>query len=207
MLKNFMQTNSNANNTSKTVRNSTTNAFIEKPIDPPKPAGHPAEDVISQPQSREEGNKLTVGPNIKLKGSEITDCEILVVEGRVEASMKSRDIRIAESGVFSGKAEIEVAEIRGYFEGELIANKQLIIYATGKVSGHIRYGAIRIEEGGTISGDIAILSSQTRPLRDAVEMSTVRPFSDTKPDEEIDALQKANSPSSLLQNPAHRRHG
>ncbi|MBT9591851.1 MAG: polymer-forming cytoskeletal protein [Thiobacillus sp.] len=107
----------------------------------------------------EDGNKLIVGPNIKLKGSEITDCEILVVEGRVEASMDSRDIRIAEGGVFSGKAEIDVAEVRGHFEGELTARKRLVIYATGKVSGVIRYGAMSIEEGGTISGDVATLSA------------------------------------------------
>ena len=107
----------------------------------------------------EDGNKLIVGPNIKLKGSEITDCEILVVEGRVEASMNSRDIRIAEGGVFSGKAEIDVAEVRGHLEGELTARKRLVIYATGRVSGVIRYGALMVEEGGTISGDVATLPS------------------------------------------------
>src|SRR4051812_27649985 len=32
-------------------------------------------------------SKLIVGPDIKLKGAEITDCDTLVVEGRVEASM------------------------------------------------------------------------------------------------------------------------
>jgi cytoskeletal protein CcmA (bactofilin family) len=80
----------------------------------------------------EEGSKLIVGPHIKLKGSEITDCEILAVEGRVEAAMKSRDILIAEGGVFSGKAEIDVAEVRGTFEGELTARLRLIIHASGK---------------------------------------------------------------------------
>ena len=115
--------------------------------------------VATRPAASEDGNTLIVGPNIKLKGSEITDCEILVVEGRVEASMNSRDIRIAEGGVFSGKAEIDVAEVRGHFEGELTARKRLVIYATGRVAGVIRYGAMKIEEGGTISGDVATLSA------------------------------------------------
>jgi hypothetical protein len=44
------------------------------------------------------GSKLTVGPNIKLKGVEITDCDTLVVEGTVEATMDSRVIQIAEQG-------------------------------------------------------------------------------------------------------------
>jgi len=106
---------------------------------------------------RETGSKLIVGPDIKLKGAEITDCDTLVVEGRVEASMDSRAIQISEHGVFVGKAGIDVAEIRGRYEGELTARKQLVIRASGRVSGKVRYGKVAIEEGGEISGDIAAL--------------------------------------------------
>ena len=65
------------------------------------------------------GSKLTVGPNIKLKGVEITDCDTLVVEGTVEATMDSRVIQIAAEGAFRGSAEIDIAEIHGEFEGNL----------------------------------------------------------------------------------------
>src|SRR5260221_6548842 len=110
---------------------------------------------------RETGSKLIVGPDIKLKGAEITDCDTLVVEGRVEASMDSRAIQISEHGVFVGKAGIDVAEIRGRFEGELTARKQLVVRATGKVSGKVRYGKVAIEEGCQISRDIAALPEAT----------------------------------------------
>lgn len=103
-------------------------------------------------------SKLIVGPDIQLKGAEITDCDTLIVEGRVEASMDSRVIQISERGVFAGKAGIDLAEIRGCFEGELTARKQLLICATGKVSGKIRYGKLAVEEGGEISGDVAALT-------------------------------------------------
>jgi len=112
-----------------------------------------------QAESKEAGNKLIVGPNIKLKGSEITDCDILLVEGRVEASMNSRDMRIAEGGIFVGVAEIDTAEVRGAFEGELIARKRLVIHATGRVSGKIRYGALTVDEGGTLTGDVGSLTT------------------------------------------------
>jgi cytoskeletal protein CcmA (bactofilin family) len=108
------------------------------------------------------GSRLIVGPDIKLKGVEITDCDTLVVEGRVEASMDSRVVQIAENGVFSGTVSIDVAEIRGVFEGELTARKQLVIFATGRVSGRIRYGKIRIEEGGQISGEVSTLAAAVR---------------------------------------------
>lgn len=103
---------------------------------------------------KEGGSKLTVGPNIKLKGVEITDCDTLVVEGTVEATMNSRVIQIAEQGAFKGSAEIDIAEIRGQFDGNLTVRQKLVIYSTGKVTGTIRYGKLVVEEGGQISGDI-----------------------------------------------------
>lgn len=102
----------------------------------------------------EGGSKLTVGPNIKLKGVEITDCDTLFVEGLVEATMDSRVIQIAERGAFKGTAEIDIAEIHGSFDGNLTVRQKLVIYATGQVTGKIRYGKVVIEEGGQLSGDI-----------------------------------------------------
>ena len=112
--------------------------------------------VAAAPTStvKEGGSKLTVGPNIKLKGVEITDCDTLVVEGLVEATMDSRVIQIAEQGAFKGSAEIDVAEIRGEFNGNLTVRQKLVIYSTGKVTGIIRYGKLVIEEGGQLSGEI-----------------------------------------------------
>ncbi len=119
-----------------------------------------ADGVVPAPaRMGDKGSKLIVGPDIKLKGAEITDCDTLVVEGRVEASMDSRVIQIAEQGVFHGTAGIDVAEIRGRFEGELTVRKQLVIHATGKVTGKVRYGKLSIEEGGELSGDIGALSA------------------------------------------------
>ena len=100
------------------------------------------------------GSKLTVGPNIKLKGVEITDCDTLVVEGLVEATMDSRVIQISEQGAFKGSAEIDIAEIHGHFDGNLTVRQKLIIYATGKVTGKVSYGKLVIEEGGQLSGEI-----------------------------------------------------
>ena len=112
-------------------------------------------DAAAYPTGEKEGgSKLTVGPNIKLKGVEITDCDTLVVEGTVEATMNSRVIQIAEQGAFKGSAEIDIAEIRGEFDGNLIVRQKLVIYSTGKVTGTIRYGKLVVEEGGQISGEI-----------------------------------------------------
>lgn len=110
-------------------------------------------------KAEESVSKLIVGPDIKLKGAEITDCNTLVVEGRVEAAMESRVLQIAEIGEFVGKAGVDMADIRGRFDGDLTVRKQLVIRATGHVSGTIRYGKLSIEEGGELSGDIGAIGS------------------------------------------------
>jgi cytoskeletal protein CcmA (bactofilin family) len=113
------------------------------------PAAHSSSVPVQEGEA-----KLTVGPNIKLKGVEITDCDTLVVEGSVEATMDSRMIQISERGSFKGSAEIDIAEIRGSFDGSLTVRQKLVIYSTGKVTGRIRYGKVVIEEGGQLSGEI-----------------------------------------------------
>lgn len=102
--------------------------------------------------------RLTVGPNIKLKGAEINDCDTLVVEGHVEASMDSKTLEILKSGSYEGTVTIDVAEIHGKFEGTLTARKKLIVHASGWVSGTVRYGSLLVSEGGVVSGDIAAIS-------------------------------------------------
>ena len=111
---------------------------------------------------KEGESKLTVGPNIKLKGVEITDCDTLVVEGSVEATMDSRVIQISERGSFKGSCEIDIAEIHGQFEGSLTVRQKLTIFSTGKVTGKIRYGKVVIEEGGQLSGEIEAGSTAAR---------------------------------------------
>ena len=68
--------------------------------------------------------------------------------------MDSRVIQISERGAFKGAAEIDIAEIHGQFDGNLTVRQKLTIYATGKVSGKIRYGKVVIEEGGQLTGEI-----------------------------------------------------
>jgi cytoskeletal protein CcmA (bactofilin family) len=123
------------------------------------PAPSPSAGVVAKADETTGGSKLIVGPNIKLRGVEIDDCDTLVVEGRVEATMVSRAIQIAEHGAFSGKVDVDVAEIRGQFQGEMTARTKLVIHASGRVSGKIRYGKMLVQEGGEMNGDIGAITA------------------------------------------------
>ena len=138
------------------------------PVDSVKPSVDAAQEATAEVRRIETGAadtdsgmgaRLIVGPEVKLKGAEILDCDTLVVEGRVEATMDSRVVRIAERGSFVGKVSIDIAEIHGSFEGELTARSQLIIHSTGRVKGTIRYGKLVADEGCELCGDVNVLSA------------------------------------------------
>jgi cytoskeletal protein CcmA (bactofilin family) len=114
-------------------------------------------DIAPSPFGDAESKRLTVGKGITLSG-EIRACDLLVVEGQVEATLsESRAIEISTSGVFKGVADIESAEVSGLIEGELVVRNTLVIHSTGRVLGKISYGRIEIARGGIISGQIDVL--------------------------------------------------
>ncbi len=127
------------------------------PVPDRRPPAIPMPFGGTSAESEEEGSRLIVGRNIQLKG-EITACDTLVVEGRVEASMNSRMIQVSEAGLFDGEATVETAEIAGRFEGTLTARGRLLVRSTGKITGKVRYGRVEIEDGGEIAGEIGVLS-------------------------------------------------
>ncbi len=105
----------------------------------------------------DDANRLTVGRNICLNG-EITACEKLVVEGRVEAVLaEARMIEVMPTGFYKGSANVQDADISGNFEGSLLATEILTVRKGGRISGSVRYGKIVIESGGEISGDMTSL--------------------------------------------------
>ena len=120
---------------------------------PAEPA--PTAREAAQPTPEEvAGSKLFVGVNIKLKGVEISNCDVLVIEGQVDATINSKVMEISKPGTLTGTAIIDVAEIHGEFSGELTARKKLVVHGTGRVTGNVRYGKLVVAEGGTVTGEV-----------------------------------------------------
>lgn len=96
---------------------------------------------------------LHVGRGLKLEGK-IQSCDSLVIEGDVQATIESGTLTITETGEVRGEATVDQAEINGKFDGTLTVKKCLTINATGKITGTVRYGELKVEQGGKISGEI-----------------------------------------------------
>ena len=112
------------------------------------PTGGSGGDAAAAPRDR----KLIVGRGISLSG-EITACDHLVVEGRIEVRLKDcRIVEIAEGGVFKGSADVDLADIGGRFDGDLSVRERLNVQGAGVISGSVRYGEIAVAAGGRLVG-------------------------------------------------------
>lgn len=147
---------------------------------PPPPGSYKPEmpprrvvDIPGSPATRRAGGeqsgtapdlrKLTVGRDISLSG-EITACDVLVVEGTVEAKLRDgHSIEITESGLFRGSVEIHDADIGGRFEGDLLVRGRLRVRSTGRIQGTIKYGELEVEAGGQIIGDVQFTTATPSP--------------------------------------------
>lgn len=146
-----------------------TNHVEKPPLKPTEPSWKSTESVrpvdASAPQHATEAQSLPrnteadvrtliIGPGVSVKG-EITSCNRLIVEGKIEAKLADcPNVIIKEGGVFNGESTTDDADVHGFFEGNLVVRNRLLVRATGRVSGMIAYGELEIERGGKISGEI-----------------------------------------------------
>jgi len=103
---------------------------------------------------------LHVGRGLKLEGK-IQSCDTLVIEGDVQATIESGSLTISETGEVRGEATVDEAEINGKFDGTLTVKKCLTVNGTGRINGTVRYGELKVEQGGKISGQIEASDSGT----------------------------------------------
>ncbi|HPQ50889.1 MAG TPA: polymer-forming cytoskeletal protein [Alphaproteobacteria bacterium] len=119
-------------------------------------ASSPSASASSEPGSR----RLIIGQGITMSG-EIESCDLLVVEGTVEAALKGASIlEIAETGMFYGTVEISEATIAGKFEGDLTVDGRLTVRSTGSIIGAISYKELAVESGALIDGKITPLGGK-----------------------------------------------
>jgi cytoskeletal protein CcmA (bactofilin family) len=143
---------------------------------PASAAAAPSAPAAAPAGGREGADRqLIVGRDISLAG-EITACDHLIVEGRIEATLRDcRIIQVADGGTFKGSAEIEEAEIGGNFDGDLSVRGRLKVSGSGRISGNIRYGELEVAVGGRLTGTIEPLSGDTQAEAPGPAATVARP--------------------------------
>ena len=115
--------------------------------------------TVGDDRSGDSTRTLRVGKGLSVAG-EITSCDVLVVEGKVEAKLNDgKMLEITESGQFRGSVEIENADIAGRYDGQLVVHGRLTVRSTGRISGMVKYGELEVNAGGQVIGEMQVTTA------------------------------------------------
>ncbi len=101
---------------------------------------------------------LTLGLGVTLTGT-VTVPGRAVIHGSLEGALAARDVLVGPEGRVSGTLEADTVELQGEGPATLTARTALVVRATGRVTGTVRYGRLEVEPGGVLQGDLAPLTS------------------------------------------------
>jgi cytoskeletal protein CcmA (bactofilin family) len=107
-------------------------------------------------QSSKDSVISIIGPGMKVVG----DCEsdgTIRIEGTVEGSVRAgKAVVIGREGHVRGDIFTQDAIIGGHVRGTVVAESRLELQATCVIDGEIRARRIKLDEGGTVNGTMAI---------------------------------------------------
>lgn len=110
----------------------------------------------SEIQPGREGVISIIGPGMRVLG----DCDTegtLRIEGTVDGTVRAgKAVVVGKDGVVEGDIHTQDAVVGGRVNGSLIAESRLELQATCVVEGEIHARRIKLEEGGTVNGNVQI---------------------------------------------------
>ncbi|CAM9877939.1 unnamed protein product [Pylaiella littoralis] len=98
-------------------------------------------------------DSMVVGKGIMIKG-DVDNCATLIVEGYFEGNYRGGFLAVPKGGKYVGMADVRRADIGGRLHGTLSARTLLEVRSTGKIEGMVRYSDAKVEQGGSMVGDI-----------------------------------------------------
>lgn len=123
---------------------------------PPQPQPAAATPQRSSSSSSEpRRGSATIGPSISIKG-DLTGEEDLVVEGKVDGKIELRQnaVTVGRSGRVRADIYGSTISVEGEVEGNLFADEQILVRASGKVLGNLTAPRVSLEDGAKFKGSI-----------------------------------------------------
>lgn len=92
---------------------------------------------------------------------EITSQGTIRVDGRIEGRLHRADtLIVGRTGTVVGDVEAREVVVAGAVQGNILADLRVEIQATGAVHGDLRAAVMRLDEGGTMNGHVAIAAGR-----------------------------------------------
>ena len=126
--------------------------------------GSTAESWQQPKQDLGQEQPSVIGASLVVKG-EVEAAEDLVIEGRLEGSIRhtSERLIIGRSGTVQARIEARNLTIEGTVDGDIVGSESVVILETAKVSGNIYTPRISIADGAQFNGSVEMeVSSRVR---------------------------------------------
>lgn len=126
----------------------------------------------SRPQPAARVESSTLGPGLKVNG-QISGNEDLVVEGYIEGKIElpANLVRVGAQGRVKADVHGRVADIAGQVEGNVFAEEQVLVRASGAVRGNLTAPRVLLEDGAKFKGAIDM---EPKPVPEARAAAPVK---------------------------------
>jgi cytoskeletal protein CcmA (bactofilin family) len=94
----------------------------------------------------------------------------LQIDGRFEGEVKTRDhLIVGEMGKVKTDITAKNVTVGGTVIGNIEAEEEVSLLATGRVLGNIRAPKVNVEEGVVVQGEISISAGQKKSIKNIIE--------------------------------------
>ena len=109
---------------------------------------------MSNPYNNATDRTSVLGPTLYFKG-ELSADEDLLIQGRVEGSVNhTQRLTVGPQGTVKANIKAQLIIVEGTVDGDLQAEKSVVVKETAKVCGNIYSPTVSITEGANFSGSI-----------------------------------------------------
>jgi cytoskeletal protein CcmA (bactofilin family) len=109
---------------------------------------------MSNPYDTATERVSVLGPTLHFKGELHADEELLI-KGRIEGSIThSQRITVCAEGTVTANVRAQVIVVEGTLQGDLTAEKSVLVRETAKLRGNITAPSVSIVEGAHFTGGI-----------------------------------------------------
>jgi cytoskeletal protein CcmA (bactofilin family) len=96
---------------------------------------------------------LLVGEGVFMKGT-MRVPGVASVDGKLEGELSADSVFIQQNGSMDGQTTANHVRVAGMLTDTTVANRTLVVEATGLVAGSITYQELEIKKGGSLQGGI-----------------------------------------------------
>jgi len=109
---------------------------------------------MSNPYNSAAERASILGPTLYFKG-DLSAEEDLLIQGRVEGSIShTQRLTVGAQGTVKANIQAQLIIVEGTVDGDLQAEKSVVVKDTAKVCGNIYAPSVSISEGANFSGSI-----------------------------------------------------